>query len=80
MEVHNPLGEDEFTPNYIYSGNKTLLKFIHKILLDKDYCCTLIEDCIFSLKGYTFTLEGSDAPGRINIAMYKEVIRYSIEK
>mgnify|MGYP003618337797 CR=1 FL=1 len=90
--VYNPLCKNESTPNYIYSENNTLLKFIHKILLDKDYCCTLIEGNIFPLKGYSFegrifppkgysfTLESSDAPDRENIAMYKEVISYSIEK
>ena len=80
LGVYNPLGKDEFTPNYLYSGNKTLLKFIHKMLLDKDYCCTLIGDRIFPLKGYSFALEASGTPARVNIVVYEEVIRYSIEK
>ena len=80
LGVFNPFGEDEFTPNYIYSENETLLKFIHKILLDKDYCCALIENRIFPPKGCSFTLEGLGTPDRVNIAMYEEVIRYSIEK
>ena len=80
LGVYNPLCKNEFIPNYIYSENKTLLKFIHKILLDKDYCCTLIEDRIFPPKGYSFTLEASGTPDRVNLAMYEEVIRYSIEK
>ena len=80
LGVFNPFGEDESIPNYIYSENETLLKFIHKILLDKDYCCTLIENRIFPLKGYSFALTASGGPDSVNIVMYKEVIRYSIEK
>lgn len=79
LGVFNPFGEDEFTPNYIYSENEPLLECIHKILLDKDYCCKLIENRIFPLKGYSFALEAS-GPDSANIVMYKDVIRYSIEK
>ena len=44
LGVYNPLCKNEVIPNYIYSENKTLLKFIHKILLDKDYLILYMYD------------------------------------
>ena len=70
---------NDSTQNYIYSDNEKLLRFIHQNLLNKNWCCTLIEQHIYPPAGYGFTLEWSGVP-RINIVMYKEIIDYSIEK